>query len=123
MQFSNNSASSSLQQCEQIIQQLVHQTQQASHNYQMLLQQEQQNSQRLEDLARREQQAAQMIQTALQGHQTAIQQLQQVSSICRQVEQMVQVQSFAPSFAQNNQNQAQSPYSSASFNSNFRSMQ
>ncbi|WP_127491984.1 hypothetical protein [Paenibacillus glycanilyticus] len=93
MQFSNNNqASQSLHQCEQVIQQLVNQTQQASQNYQMLLQQEQQNAQRLEELAAREQKAAQIIQTALQGHQTAIQQLQQVSQICRQVESMIHTQ-------------------------------
>lgn len=102
MPFINNQVSQSLHQCEQLIQQLVQQTQQASHNYQMLLQQEQQNVQRLEELAQREQRAVQMIQTALQGHQTAIQQLQQVSSLCRQVEQMIQIQSNA-AFSQTSQ--------------------
>jgi hypothetical protein len=75
-----------------------------------------------------------MIQTALHGHQTAIQQLQQVSNICRQVEQMVQVQ-YNSSFAQNNnQNHMVSPSFTQplnTFNSNntgmntapFKSMQ
>jgi DNA repair ATPase RecN len=96
MHFTNNQASQSLHQCEQMIQQLVNQTQQASHNYQMLLQQEQQNAQRLEELASREQKAAQIIQTALQGHQTAIQQLHQVSQICKQVENMIHSQYNSP---------------------------
>jgi len=71
--------------CQQLIGQLVQQTQQASAQYQQLLQQEQQNAMQLQQLAQREQQAAQIIQTALQGHQKAIQQLQHVSTICNQV--------------------------------------
>ncbi|XID96066.1 hypothetical protein ACF3MZ_08285 [Paenibacillaceae bacterium WGS1546] len=113
-----------------MIQQLVQQTQQASHNYQMLLQQEQQNAQRLEELAHREQRAAQMIQTALQGHQTAIQQLHQVSQLCRQIEHSAQQQVQAsashmnqnpyanPGYAQSNQ-----PQQFASGTAPFKSMQ
>lgn len=77
--------SSQLAQCEQLIQQLVQQTQQASMKYQQLLQQEQRNALQLEQLAQREHQAAQIIQTALQGHQTALQQLHQISSLCNQI--------------------------------------
>ncbi|MGG1660191.1 AMP-dependent synthetase and ligase [Brevibacillus sp. NRS-1366] len=77
--------SEQLAHCEQLIGQLVQQTQQASAQYQQLLQQEERNAVQLQQIAQREQQAAQMIQTALQGHQKAIQQLQQISSICNQV--------------------------------------
>ncbi|WNC12107.1 AMP-dependent synthetase and ligase [Brevibacillus brevis] len=84
--FSNTqSLSAQLAQCEQLIHQLVQQTQQASVKYQQLLQQEQRNAEQLEQLAQRERQAAHIIQTALQGHQTALQQLQQISSLCNQM--------------------------------------
>ncbi|WP_372637675.1 hypothetical protein [Cohnella sp.] len=130
MNYANPQWSQSLHQCEQIVQQLIHQTQQASQNYQMLLQQEQQNAQRLEELAQREQRAAQMIQTALQGHQTAIQQLNQVSNLCRQIEQMAHLQ-FNASITQSsasqpmNQGFAQpmNSYNSPGSSANFRSMQ
>ncbi|QMV39839.1 hypothetical protein [Cohnella cholangitidis] len=127
MNFANNQLNQNLHQCEQIIQQLVNQTQQASQNYQQLLQQEQQNAQRLEELAHREQRAAQMIQTALHGHQTAIQQLQQVANLCRQIEQMAQVQ-FNSSITHANVNPYAQP-ANANFaqpigmNTNYRSMQ
>lgn len=115
VQFANNQIHQSLHQCEQIVQQLVNQTQQANQNYQLLLQQEQQNAQRLEELAQREQRAVQTIQTALQGHQTAIQQLQQVSQLCRQMEQTIQSQ-FNASISQTNQN----PYVNPSFNQQYQ---
>ncbi|OKP78820.1 hypothetical protein A3844_28860 [Paenibacillus helianthi] len=91
----NSNISSQINQCEQIIQQLVSQTQQASQNYQQLLQQEQQNAAKLEELADRERKASQMIQQALQGHQTAVQQLQHVSQLVRQMEQNSQISSFS----------------------------
>ncbi|CAM4391972.1 AMP-dependent synthetase and ligase [Paenibacillus alkaliterrae] len=81
----NNQISQQLAHAEQLIQQMVHQTQQASGQYQQLLKQEQNNAVLLEQIAQREQQAVQIIQTALQGHQTAIQQLQQISGICNQM--------------------------------------
>ncbi|WP_219836610.1 AMP-dependent synthetase and ligase [Paenibacillus sp. R14(2021)] len=74
-----------LAQCEQLIQQLTHQTQQASMQYEQLMRQEQENAMQLEQLAQREKQAAHIIQTALQGHQTAIQQLHQISNACNQL--------------------------------------
>ncbi|MDO7908282.1 AMP-dependent synthetase and ligase [Paenibacillus sp. JX-17] len=86
----NNSVSQQIQQCEQIMQQLIQQTQQASSMYQQMLQQEQQNAARLEELAQRERQAAHMIQTALQGHQTAVQQYHQVTQLCKQLESSIQ---------------------------------
>ena len=125
MQSGNNGIQQALQQCEQIVQQLINQTQQASHNYQMLLQQEQQNAQRLEELAQREHRAAQTIQVAMQGHQTAIQQLQHVTQLCRQVEQIAQSQQFnTASFANAQQhNPSFSQQGIGGYNPNFRSMQ
>lgn len=76
-----------INQCEQIIQQMMGQTQQSTQMYQQMLQQEQQNAAQLEALAQREQKAVQMIQNALHGHQLAMQQMQQVSQICKQLEQ------------------------------------
>lgn len=81
----NNQNAQQLAHAEQLIQQLVNQTQQASGQYQQLLNQELNNAKLLEQIAQREQQAAQIIQTALQGHQTALQQLQQISNICNQI--------------------------------------
>ncbi|MCA0755467.1 AMP-dependent synthetase and ligase [Paenibacillus sp. N4] len=83
----NNSQLSS--QAEQLVQQLIHQTQQASMQYQQLLKQEQENAALLQQIAQREQQASQIIQTALHGHQTAIQQLQQISGLCHQMESSI----------------------------------
>ncbi|WP_246187867.1 hypothetical protein [Paenibacillus tengchongensis] len=119
--------SNQINQCEQIIQQLVNQTQQASQNYQQLLQQEQQNAARLEELSQREQKAAQIIQTALQGHHTAIQQLQQVTQSLRQIEQSsaagystagqsfnpVHTPAFTPSFNQQPLHLSQAPVNTA----------
>ncbi|MFC4809883.1 hypothetical protein [Paenibacillus sp. GCM10023250] len=110
MPYMNASLSQSLHQCEQIIQQLVNQTQQASQNYQMLLQQEQQNAQQLEQLAQREQRAAQIIQTALQGHQTAIQQLQHITELCRQAEQIAMSQLGSQNLQQPIQSFGMNPY-------------
>jgi len=75
--------------CEQLLSQLIQQTQQSTQKYQQMLQQEQQNVAMLEQLAQRERQTVQIIQTALQGHQTALEQLQQASSLCRQLEYAV----------------------------------
>lgn len=80
-----NQAYQQLAHAEQLIQQLVNQTQQASVQYQQLLHQEKNNAVQLEQIAQREHQAASIIQTALQGHQTAIQQLQQINAICQQI--------------------------------------
>lgn len=82
---SANPFSQQLAHAEQLIQQLVNQTQQASMQYQQLLNQEKNNALQLEQIAQREHQAASIIQNTLQGHQTAIQQLQQISGICHQI--------------------------------------
>ncbi|MGO4183702.1 AMP-dependent synthetase and ligase [Paenibacillus sp. MCAF9] len=100
---SNNQISQQLAHAEQLIQQLVNQTQQASGQYQQLLNQELNNAKALEQIAQREQQAAQIIQTALQGHQTALQQLHQISTICNQLAQSSQTQMTAYSTMNNHQ--------------------
>jgi uncharacterized membrane protein len=82
-------AAQQLRHCEQLLSQLIQQTQQSTRKYQQMLQQEQQNVATLEQLAQRERQAVQIIQTALQGHQTALDQLYQASAICRQLESAV----------------------------------
>lgn len=83
----NTNFSSQLNQCEQLVQQLIQQTSQASQVYEQLKQQEQQNAIQLEEIAAREKLAVQTIATALQGHQQAVDQMQQVVSICKQIEQ------------------------------------
>lgn len=88
--YQNQNISSQINQCEQILSQLMGQTQQASQMYQQMLQQEQQNAIVLEQLVQKERQAAQIIQSALQGHQIAMQQMDQISQICRSLEQNLQ---------------------------------
>lgn len=78
--------SSTLNQCRQMAQQILQQTQQSSAQYQHMLQQEMQNAQWLEQLAQRERQAVQIIQQALQGHQTVVQQLQGITQMCSQLD-------------------------------------
>jgi hypothetical protein len=110
--FDNSTITNQINQCEQIIHQLMNQTQQASQTYQHMLQQEQQNASRLHELAQLEQKAAQTIQQALQGHQLAMQQMQQVTQICRQLEQTVRSTSTAAAFnpTYNNNSQFGSRY-------------
>ncbi|GKU78221.1 AMP-dependent synthetase and ligase [Paenibacillus sp. L3-i20] len=109
-QFSpNNQTSQQLAHAEQIIQQLVNQTQQASGQYQQLLNQELNNAKLLEQIAQREHQAAQIIQTALQGHQTALQQLQQISSICNQVSHSQTTNSQLHAYSNTNSQQPPGP--------------
>lgn len=92
-----------LRQCEQIMQQLVQQTQQGTTMYQQLLQQEQQNASSLENLVQRERNAAQMIQHAIQHHQQAIQQYHQVIQLCSQLENSIRSSSqmTQPGFGDN----------------------
>ncbi|ADM68527.1 hypothetical protein GMA19_00677 [Paenibacillus polymyxa E681] len=87
--YNNMAPQQQLHQCEQIMQQLVQQTQQGTAMYQQLLQQEQQNASSLESLVQRERSAAQMIQTAIQHHQQAMQQYQQVIQLCSQLENSI----------------------------------
>lgn len=90
----NSNHSSQISQSEQIIQQLMTQTQQGTQNYQQLLQQEQEHAAKLQELSQHSNKAIQMIQQALQGHQTAMQQLQQVSQLIRQLEQIPQTAGY-----------------------------
>jgi hypothetical protein len=87
-------------QCQQMISQLIAQTQHGSALYQQMKQQELQNAQQLQQLAQREQQAAQMLEQALQSHGQALQQMHQCLQICTQLERIVQQQMIANS-AQN----------------------
>lgn len=103
-------ATSQLQQCEQMIQQLMQQTAQATQKYQQLLQQEQQNVTRLEELAQRERQAVQIVQTALQGHQVAMQQMQQVTNICHQLQHGMQMSAPMPMHIQAQSNDMTTSY-------------
>ncbi|MBB3110411.1 putative ribosome quality control (RQC) complex YloA/Tae2 family protein [Paenibacillus phyllosphaerae] len=100
--YSQTNLSQQIQHVEQVVHQLINQTQQASAVYQQLLQQELQNAQQLEQMARREQQAAQIIQNALHGHEVAIQQMQQVTLLCKQLEQRVQIEQTPYLLAQQN---------------------
>jgi len=88
--YQNQNLSNQINQCEQMLHQMMNQTQQASQTYQQLMQQEQQNVSRLEELAQREQKAAQTIQQALHGHEVAMQQMQQLVQMCKQLEHAVQ---------------------------------
>ncbi|MEC0236812.1 hypothetical protein P4H71_21060 [Paenibacillus kribbensis] len=102
-----------LHQCEQIMQQLVQQTQQGTAMYQQLLQQEQQNASSLESLVQRERNAAQMIQTAIQHHQQAMQQYQQVIQLCNQLENTIRSSSqmTQPGFGANYASRSMQPSS------------
>lgn len=83
--YQSGNTSGQLNQIENVVHQLIQQTQQASMQYQQLLKQEQENAAMLQQISQREQQAAHIIQTALQGHQTAIQQLNQITNFCNQI--------------------------------------
>lgn len=90
----NTNQSAQIRECEQIVQQLMAQTQQGTQNYQQLLQQEQQDAAKLQELSQHNSKSIQMIQQALQGHQTAMQQLQQISQSVRSLEQFPQTSGF-----------------------------
>ncbi|WP_225999721.1 hypothetical protein [Paenibacillus sp. BJ-4] len=111
--YSSMAPQQQLHQCEQIIQQLVQQTQQGTAMYQQLLQQEQQNASSLESLVQRERNAAQMIQTAIQDHQKAMQQYQQVIQLCSQLENTIRSSSqmTQPGFGDNYASRSMQPSS------------
>jgi hypothetical protein len=75
-----------INQCRQLAQQLIQQTQQSNHQYQQMLQNEQQNTQMLEQMMQKERMAVQTIQQSLQGHELAIQKCQEVIAQCNQME-------------------------------------
>lgn len=120
--YQNPSIAGQINQCEQLISQLITQTQQASQMYQQLLQQEQQNARTLEEIAQKEHRAAQTIQTALQGHQTAIQQMQQMSQNLRQIEQ-ASLSHVSPAFANQQTSHSYGFQNQAGMNQGFKSFQ
>ena len=75
-----------INQCRQITQQLIQQTQLGSQQYQQMLQNEQQNVHMLEQMLQKERLAVQTIQQSLQGHEMAIQRCQDVIAQCNQLE-------------------------------------
>jgi chromosome segregation ATPase len=75
-----------INQCRQLAQQLIQQTQQGNHLYQQMLQSEQQNVQMLEQILQKERMGIQSIQQSLQGHELAIQRCQEVIAQCNQME-------------------------------------
>lgn len=89
-----------INECRQIVQQLIQQTQQGTQLYKQMLQQEQHN--------------VQVIQQSLQGHNQALQQCQQILNVCNQMQQEISVGAYSstPAYMQNEQlhtqNQVQS---------------
>jgi GR25 family glycosyltransferase involved in LPS biosynthesis len=81
-----------INQCRQLAQQLIQQTQQANHQYQQMLQNEQQNTQMLEQMMQKERMAVQTIQQSLQGHELAMQRCQEVIAQCNQMERELSAQ-------------------------------
>jgi paraquat-inducible protein B len=78
-----------INECRQLAQQLINQTQQGSQQYHQMLQQEQQNAQMLEQLVQRERLAAQNIQRSLEQHDLAIRKCQEVINVCNQLQQAI----------------------------------
>lgn len=76
-----------INECRQLAQQLIAQTQQGSQQYRQMLQQEQQNAQMLEQLVQRERVAVQNIQRSLEQHDLAIRKCQDVINVCNQLQQ------------------------------------
>jgi len=87
-----------INQCRQLAQQLIQQTQQANHQYQQMLQNEQQNTQMLEQMMQKERMAVQTIQQSLQGHELAIQRCQEVIAQCNQMERELSGQAGSVGF-------------------------
>ena len=75
-----------INQCRQLTQSLIQQTQLSNQQYQQMLQNEQQNVRMLEQMLQKERMAVQTIQQSLQGHEIAIQRCQEVIAQCNQLE-------------------------------------
>ncbi|WP_074433107.1 hypothetical protein [Neobacillus dielmonensis] len=75
-----------INQCRQMAQALINQTQQSNRVYQQMQKNEQQNVQMLEQMLQKERIAVQTIQQSLQGHEMAIQRCQEVIAQCNQLE-------------------------------------
>ncbi|HEX7056065.1 MAG TPA: hypothetical protein VF260_02545 [Bacilli bacterium] len=71
--YQNQNLAAQFQHCEQLMQQVIHQTQAHNNVYQQMMQLEQQNVQKIQHM--------------LQEHQIAVQKLQQAIQICNQLEQ------------------------------------
>ncbi|MEH7549348.1 hypothetical protein [Neobacillus vireti] len=76
-------------QCRQLSQQLIQQTQFSNQQYQQMLQNEQQNVRMLEQMLQKERMAVQTIQQSLQGQEMAIQRCQEVIAQCNQLEREI----------------------------------
>lgn len=87
-----------LNQCRQLAQQLIQQTQQSNFQYQQMLQNEQRNVQTLEQMLQKEKMAVQTIQQSLQGHEIAMQRCQEVIAQCNQLERELSGQMPTNSF-------------------------
>jgi len=72
-------------QCDQMIRQMVNQTNQNTRTYQQMAQTEEQNARELERLVQREHQTAQTIQNMIRTHEQTIQQLNQLQSLVSQI--------------------------------------
>jgi len=72
-------------QCDQMIRQMVTQTNQNTRTYQQIAQTEEQNARELERLVQREHQTAQTIQNIIRSHEQAIQQLNQLQTLVNQI--------------------------------------
>ncbi|MCM3689806.1 hypothetical protein [Neobacillus niacini] len=87
-----------VQQCRQLAQQLIQQTQMANRQYEQMLQNEQHNAQVLEQMVQKERLAVQTIQQSLQGHELAIQRCQEVIAQCNQLERELSGQTGSAGF-------------------------
>jgi hypothetical protein len=87
-----------VQQCRQLAQQLIQQTQMANRQYEQMLQNEQHNAQVLEQMVQKERLAVQTIQQSLQGHELAIQRCQEVIAQCNQLEKELSGQTGSVGF-------------------------
>ena len=109
MQTMQQHTSMHINQCRQMAQQLIQQTQQGNQIYNHMLQQEQQNAQMLEQLVKRERQTAQYIQQNMQSHENAIQKCEELIAVCNQMERELTGQAI-PETA------IQQPFTNQSFN-------
>lgn len=78
-------------QCDQMIRQMVTQTNQNTRTYQQIAQTEEQNARELERLVQREHQTAQTIQNIIRSHEQSIQQLNQLQSLVGQISQTASI--------------------------------
>jgi hypothetical protein len=104
-----------INQCRQLSQQLIQQTQLSNQQYQQMLQNEQQNVQMLEQMLQKERMAVQTIQQSLQGHNMAIQRCQEVILQCNQMEKELAGQMGTGSFGYQTQTNVNPGFQTQSF--------